>query len=104
MRDRVIIDRHPAGVAVDLDDRGMHRVAPGNGRRLPIAGLLEPGLDTLRAAVIPAWTRRLRDCRKAHILAGDADDADPAVAQFEIGRCAFQEVGGDREYLLAQSA
>src|SRR5580704_18131871 len=51
--DRVIRDLDPAGLAVDLDDRDMHRIAPSHGRRLPVKSFLEPGIAAraIRASV-----------------------------------------------------
>src|SRR5207302_7602788 len=90
MRDRVILNRDPAGVGIYLDYCDMHRIAPGYGRRLPIAGLLEPSLDSLRPAVIPAGPRRPRHFGEADLAPRHADDARAALAQFEIGRGAFE--------------
>ena len=102
MGDDVFLDRDTAGLAIDLDDRGMDGIAPGDGRRLPVIGFLEPGRDPRRAAVVPARARRLRQPGEADRRAGYADDADAAIAQFEVGGSAFEDIGGDREDLLAQ--
>src|SRR5271169_1658036 len=74
----------------------MRGIAPGDGRRLPVMGLLEPGFDPLRAAMIPAGARRVRQLGEADRLSRHADDADLAVAEFEVGRGAFQQICGDR--------
>jgi hypothetical protein len=60
-------------------------------------GLLEPGFDPLRAAAVQGATRWVRQFDEADRRFRHADDA---VAQFKIGGCAFQEIGGDREGLL----
>ena len=102
MRDRIILDRDPTGVAIDLNNSGMHGIAPGYGRGLPIGDLFEAGLDPGRARVLPARPRRLRDLDQAQRRTGHADHADTALAQFEVRRRALQHVRGDRENLVAQ--
>ena len=102
MRDGVVFERDAAGVGVDFDDRRVHGIAPGHGRRLPIGDLLEPSLDAGRSRVIPSRPRGLRDAGQAQRRAGHADNPDPALAQFEIGGRAFEQVGGDRENLVPQ--
>src|SRR6202011_5764403 len=48
--------------------------------------------------------RRLRHLGKADRRTGHPDDADTAVAQFDIGRRALQEIGGYRKDLLPQAS
>ncbi len=93
-----------AELAVDHDDRDVNRIAPGDRRRLPVMGFLEPRVDPSGAGIVPAGARGGGDLGEADRGAGHADDADPAVAQFEIGRGAFEHVGGDREDLVAELA
>src|SRR5580704_8227793 len=99
MRDGVILDAHAPGLGVDIDDRDMHGIAPGDRLRLPVIGLLEAGIDPCRAFVVPARTGSLGDPGEAHCGAGnsprDPDNAHAAIAQFEICRRAFHQVGGD---------
>ena len=80
----------------------MDGIAPGDGRRLPVERFLQSGIDARRTLVVPARTRRLGDPGEAHHRTGDADHADAAIAQFEIGLRAFQQIGGDGEDLVAQ--
>ena len=70
---------------------------------LPVAGLLEAGLDLRRARDSQPGRAACAILARLTCRAGHADHADAAVAQFEIGRRAFQEMGGDREDLLAQA-
>src|SRR5262249_19000114 len=104
MGDGVVLDADTAGLAVDLDDRDMDGIAPGDRLRLPIANLFETGLDLRRAGDLPAGTRGLRHLGEAHLRTRHADHADAAGAQFEIGRRAFEEMGRDRKDLVAQPA
>ena len=75
------------------------RVAGEIAARAPVAQRLareavdrafETGLDSGRAAVIPDGLRRAREAGEADMRAGYADDADPAIAQLQIGRRALQ--------------
>ena len=81
----------------------MDGIAPGNGRRLPVIGLLEPGGDPRRAAVVPARARRVGEPGEADRRTGHADNPDPAIAQFKVARGTLEEIGGNREGLLAQA-
>src|SRR6202023_2487673 len=103
---RVVLDAHSAGLAVDIDNRDMHAIAPSDRLRLPVINLLEAGFDPGRAFVLPARTRGLGDPGEAHRGAGDSpgdpDNAHAAIAQFEIGRRTFQQVGGDGEDLFPE--
>ena len=58
---------HPPELDVDLDDRRVHGIGPGDRRRLVVVGLLQPGVDARRAAVIPARTRGLRHLGERHL-------------------------------------
>jgi hypothetical protein len=94
MSDHVFLDRDPPDLGVDLDDRDMRGIASDDGRRLPVMGLLEPGIDALRAAVTQAGARCVRQFGAADHSSRHADDADPAVAEFEVRRGAFQQIYG----------
>ena len=52
--------------------------------------------------MIPAGTGRLRHGCESHLHSGNADDADLAMTQLKVGRCALHHVAGDGEYLCAQ--
>src|SRR5437016_604316 len=102
MGDGVVLDAYTAGLGVDIDDCDMHRIAPGDGLRLPVIGLLEAGFDLWRAFVLPARTRRLGDPGEAHRGSGNSRDAHAAPAQLKISRRTFEEIGGYREDLVAE--
>jgi hypothetical protein len=56
-------------------------------------GLLEPGVDALRAAMIPAEARRVRQFGEADRRSRPADDADPVIFEKAI-LCVFDAVDG----------
>ena len=102
MGDHVFLDCHAAELDIDRNDCRMGGVGPGDGRRLEIVGGLEPAFDAAGAAMIPAGARGLRHLRKRHGSARHPDDADGTVAQLEIARRAFEQVGADRKHLFAK--
>src|SRR5262249_49361938 len=93
--DDVFIDLDAPGLEVDLDDRSMRCVRPGDGLRLEMEGLLEARLHTLRAAVVPAGTRSFGDLGERHHSRGPANDADTAVPKFQVRRRTFQQMCRD---------
>src|SRR4029077_3281176 len=103
MGDRVFVDLDLPNLRVDRDDRGMRGIAPGDGRRFPVIGLLEPGLYALRPAVVPAGARGMRYLGETDRRPRYTDDTDTVVPQFEIGSGALQQIGGDCEGLLPQA-
>jgi hypothetical protein len=60
MRDNIFNNRYPAGFVINLDDRDMGGIAPGDSWRLPVKGFFEPAIDPRRTAMVPARARRLR--------------------------------------------
>src|SRR5580704_1736306 len=102
MRNGVLLDTHTAGAAVDIDNRDVHGVAPGDRLRLPVIGLLEAGIDPWRAFVVPARTGGLGGPGEVHCGAGNSNNAHAAIAQFEICRRAFQQIGSDGEDLVPE--
>ena len=88
---------------VDLDQRDMHRIGPGDGRRLVVICLLESGIDALRPAVIPARARRLRDLGERRLpRPGTPTMPTPPLRNSRSPARALQQIGGDREHLGAQ--
>src|SRR6202043_2714397 len=106
MRDGVVLDAHAPGLGVDIDNRDVHGIAPSDRLRLPVINLLEAGFDPWRAFVLPARTPGLGDPGEAHRGAGDyprnPDNTHAAIAQFELGRRTFQQIGGDGEALFPE--
>ena len=106
MRDGVVLDAHTPGLGVDIDNRDMRGIAPSDRLRLPVINLLEAGFDPWRAFVVPARTRRLGYPGEAHrgagYASGDPDYAHAAIAQLEIGRRTFQQIGGDGKDLFPE--
>ena len=66
VRDDVALEPYAPGLDVDLDDRRVRGIGPGDGRRLEVVRLLQPGVDLRRTAVVPARTRGPRDLRQRH--------------------------------------
>ena len=76
--------RTRAGLGVDLDHGGVHGVAPGDRRRLPVISLLQPGIDPGGRPLSQPGSRGPGDAASETSAARDPDHADRRAAQFEI--------------------
>jgi hypothetical protein len=100
VRGRVIFEADVARFAVDLDDRGVHRIAPGNRLRLPVGISLRDGFDPWRAGDFPARPSGLRHLGEADLRPRYPNHPHFSGAQLEIERRAFQKIGGDCKHLV----
>src|SRR6516164_4051658 len=101
--DDIFLDLHTPNLDIDIDDCRMHRIRPRDRWRLVIVSFLKPCIDARRPAVVPARARRLRDFSERYLGARHTYNTDAALTQFEVGDCAFQNIGCDCEDLRSQS-
>ena len=87
------------GLRIDLDDHGVHAARGGAARRAEILRRFEArlGAGTHRAAHRIGLERQRAELDR---LAGNADDRDLAVGDFQILLGAFEMLGGELEDLL----
>ena len=92
----VALDRDRTGVGIDLDLDDVAAIGEGEGLRIEVGRLLEPGLE------VPAGSGGrigppgdLGEAER-HVAAGDAEDA---VLEHDVGRVAVEHVRGDPLHL-----
>ena len=90
--DRVAQDCGDAAVRIDLDLGDVAAVREGSGRRVLHLRVIESRLHAGRESCRIA--RRLRDIKNIHMPVG-ADDAELAVAEFNVGGGRLKQVRGD---------